>query len=115
MITLNSPWFELVQSGQKIYEGRRRTPKIAAISPGQELTVFHHTNKDLQPFKVKVIEQLEFATFEEALTTLPIEQVLPLPNITVAQGVEIYKQYVSIPTQKRDGVVMIKIQRLTNY
>lgn len=112
MITLNSPWFELVQSGHKIYEGRRRTPKMADITPGQELNIFHHTNPDLHPFKVKVIEKLEFATFEEALKTLPIEQVLPLPDITVAQGMEIYKKYVSLATQERDGVVMIKIHTI---
>lgn len=108
-LTLNDPWFDLVRTGKKLYEGRRRTPKVSLIQPGEILTIAHHTDKARIPFSVKVEETLEFASFEAALTALPIEQVLPVPDITIAQGVEIYKKFVSIPTQERDGVVMLKV------
>lgn len=108
--TLNTPWFELVQSGLKIYEGRRRTPRIKALVVGDEITIAHHTDQDRQPYTVIVEEILEFPNFEIALTSLPIEQVLPVSNITVVEGLEIYKKYVSLPTQERDGVTMIKIR-----
>jgi len=108
--TLNNPWFDLVQSGLKIYEGRRSTPKIKALVVGDEITIAHHTEQHRQPYTVIVEEMLEFSNFEVALINLPIEQVLPIPNITVAEGVEIYKKYVSLPTQERDGVTMLKIR-----
>lgn len=31
-------------------------------------------------------------------------------GITVKEGIEIYKKFVSIPTQLKDGVVMLKIK-----
>ena len=33
IIYLNSPWFELVKEGKKIYEGRRHTKIIENITP----------------------------------------------------------------------------------
>ena len=51
-----------------------------------------------------------FNTFEEALKTLPINDILPIDNISVDKGVEIYKNFVTIPTQLKDGIVMIKIK-----
>ena len=111
-ITLNSPWFDLVKSGRKIYEGRRCTEKMKALKPGDELIVAHHTDPTAESFSITVLEILHFPTFEAALKSLPVEQVL-VAGTTVAEGVEIYKRYVSLPTQERDGVVMLKI-RLTD-
>ena len=111
-LTLNSPWFELVAEGKKIYEGRRNTPKISILKIGDIIEFSHHTDKKLLPYRVKVIEILPFATFESALTKLPLEQILPLENITISQGVEIYYKYVSLQTQIQDGVIMLKIVKL---
>lgn len=109
-ISLNSPWFEFVRDGKKIYEGRRKTGKIMSIEKGQVLHVRHYTNPELfPPFQVIVEDILEYKTFKDALETLPITEVLPLEGITVEMGIEIYKQYVSLPTQKQDGIVMLKL------
>lgn len=85
------------------------TDKIRSIAEGQVLVFNHHTNKLLDPIHVIVEDILSFPTFEEALRSLPIERVLPIPGITIEQGVEIYKRYVSLETQAKDGVAMIKV------
>lgn len=105
---LNSPWFDIVKSGKKIYEGRRWSEKIEMITPGDYIE-FRYVNDESQKIKVKVIEILRFNTFEEALNIIPINDVL-YGGLTIEEGVEIYKKYVSIETQMRDGVCLIKIE-----
>lgn len=108
-ITLNSPWFELVKAGLKKYEGRRKTAKILTLHKGDILTVHHHTDNTLTPFHIIVEDVLEFPTFKDALEALPLQEVLPIEDITVEKGVQIYYKYVSQVTQEKDGVVMIKV------
>jgi ASC-1-like (ASCH) protein len=103
--TLNDPWFDLVRSGRKVYEGRRN---IKAWHAGQRLTIGHHTEPQRAPFGATVAEVLHFPTFEAALRALPLERVLP-GVATVEQGLAIYAQFVSLPTQLRDGVVMLRL------
>ena len=112
LLYLNSPWFELTKSGKKIYEGRRHTENIDNIKIGDIVEIKHYVHRDLESFYVKIIDKIYFQTFEEALTKLNIHEILPIENIDINKGVEIYKQYVSIKTQEADGVCMIKIERI---
>jgi ASC-1-like (ASCH) protein len=106
---LNSPWFELVRSGKKIYEGRRKTPKIMELKIGQKITIHHYINKNEKPYTICIDDIFFYDTFEDALFVLPIDKVLPLDDITIEKGVEIYKKYVSLETQQKDGVVILQI------
>jgi len=108
VLHLHDEWFQLVQSGKKTYEGRRKTILIDNIKVGDILEIRNY-NKPTAPFRVCVTEKINYPTFEDALKDLPLEEVLPVEDITVERGVEIYKRYVSIETQKRDGVVMLKL------
>ncbi len=110
MIYLNSPWFELVKSGKKIYEGRRHTTQIDLINIGDTIEVKHYIHRDKESYFIKILEKIYFKTFEEALINLDINKILPIENITIEKGIEIYKQYVSINTQNIDGIVMLKIE-----
>ena len=112
---LNSPWFELMRDGKKIYEGRRNTPKISKLQRGQMIKMQHYIDNTIEPFRVVVENVLFYPTFESALQDLPLYDVLPLDDITIEQGVEIYKKYVSLNTQTKDGVIMLKVSRLYDY
>jgi len=108
---LNEPWFELVKSGKKIYEGRRNTEFCRQILPGDLLFIQKYKEpENSEGYYVEVLTLEHFNTFQEALNRLPIDQILPIPNITVEKGVEIYYQYVSLNTQLKDGIIMIKIK-----
>jgi ASC-1-like (ASCH) protein len=109
-ITLNSPWFELVRDGTKIYEGRRKTTKIMSMCVDDVMVIRHHTCPTKLPYRVCIEGILEYPTYEAALNDLSIMEVLPIDGISVEKGIEIYKQYVSLATQERDGVVMIKLR-----
>ena len=113
-ITLNSPWFELVQEGKKLYEGRRRTEKIKIICVDDILVIKHHTDSKRPEFEVKVVQIIEFPTFEDALKKLPINEILPLDEMSVEKGVEVYQQYVSLKTQINDGVTLFKVSLISD-
>ena len=48
-MTLNDPWFHLVRSGRKRFEGRRLTCKVQAIRIGDAIEFSHHTDKASHP------------------------------------------------------------------
>lgn len=104
-MTLNDPWFNYVKDGTKIYEGRCNKKSYVI---DDQIIFAHHTDKTQQTFTKTVVEILYFKSFEEALTMLPISQILPNIN-TVSDGVDIYKKFVSLETQNKCGVIMIKL------
>ena len=106
-LTLNSPWYELVRDGKKRYEGRRALPSILSLAIGERLRISHHTDAALPSYEVSVTSLARYKTFEEALTDVPLDAVLPVPGMTLAEAVAVYQTYVSLATQARDGVVLI--------
>ena len=44
------------------------------------------------------------------MNKLNINDVLPIEDIDITKGIEIYKQYVSLKTQEADGICMLKIE-----
>jgi ASC-1-like (ASCH) protein len=108
---LNSPWYELVRDGKKIYEGRRRMPYTETYKVGDVIEFSHYTDDTLPTFLCQIDAILYYQTFEDALNTLPINEVLPIQDITIEKGVEIYKRFVSLPTQLKDGIVMFNVSR----
>ena len=107
-ITLNTPWFEYVRDGTKKFEGRRFID--GRFQKGQILTVAHATSNVEKPYKVVVDDIIHFPTFKDALYVLPIEEVLPGVE-SIDEGCYVYQNYVSIDTQKRDGVIMLALSR----
>jgi ASC-1-like (ASCH) protein len=111
ILHLNSPWFELVKQGEKTYEGRRNTIKVRDICIiGNIITIKHFTDATQEPYQVIIEDFNHYHTFEEALKELNINEILPLENITIDEGILIYQKYVSLKTQIEDGIIMIKIK-----
>lgn len=107
-IELLDPWFDLVKSGRKTWEGRRYWKKTKKFKIGDILKVTHRNDKQRDPYYLRIEGIVRFNTFEEALSAMKLEEVLPGVD-TIKQGVEIYYQFVSLPTQLADGVCMIKV------
>jgi ASC-1-like (ASCH) protein len=107
-MNLNSPWYEHVVAGRKLYEGRRRTEKTEAIKVGDVITFNHATDNARPPCTRTVVALHTFDTFRDALESLPLEDVLP-GVASVDTGVAVYARFVSLPTQIRDGVVMLEL------
>jgi ASC-1-like (ASCH) protein len=110
-ITLNDPWFEYVKCGMKKYEGRCYWKSALKYKVNDELKVWNHTNRSIEPYVVKIKAILKYKTFEEALCQLNMEEVLPGIK-TVNEGVDIYYKFVSLETQLKNGVCMIEVEPL---
>lgn len=106
--TLSDPWFDLVQTGKKIYEGRRFWEKTFQIKP-HDLIEFTSVSNPDRKFVREVIQIYRFQTFEQALQKLGIEKMLPGIK-TIAEGVEIYLKFVSIKTQLQDGIIIFELR-----
>jgi ASC-1-like (ASCH) protein len=85
---------------------------VLSIKPGDVIEFSHFVDENLPKIITEVIEVLRYPTFRDALEALPISEVLPIPGLTVDEGDDIYKRYVSLATQEKDGVAMIKIRLL---
>ena len=109
-MSLTSPWFEFVQNGKKIYEGRRCSEKIKSIQNGDVIRFTHNLDTE-KTTKMVVTEKLLFATFEEAFMVVPVEMVLPLENMSDNKGIEIYEKIYPSDVQKRDGVCLLRMKR----
>lgn len=108
-ITLNSPWFEHIKNGNKIYEGRCNWKQAAQYKIGDILNINHHTNPLEPGYTVKIINIHKFATFQTALSKLGLSKVLPGIQ-TIEEGIEIYLQYYKLTTQIENGILMIEVK-----
>lgn len=101
---VGDPWFKYIQDRRKMYEGRRWWPKTKALQPN-DFICFRRVNQTC----IKRVKQIHlFPSFEDALRTLDLEKVLPEVK-TVEEGVEIYQKFVSLATQKKEGVCIIEL------
>ena len=108
-ITLNSPWFEYIKEGSKVYEGRCNWKQASQYTIGDILNISHHTDPLEPPFAVEIIDIHKFDTFETALTTLGLSKVLPGIE-TIEEGIQIYLKYYRLSTQLENGVLIIEIK-----
>lgn len=98
-------WFDLIQAGKKKHEGRRYFAKATEIKVGDVIRFSIYKEPDSKRTCDKVVESIHrFKTFEDGLNRLPLHEILPGTE-TIAEGVAVYLQYVSLSTQLRDGVV----------
>ena len=102
----SDPWFEHIKSGRKIYEGRRYWDKTKDIKPGDTIEFKSVTSGDTFEKKVKNITICD--TFEHALNTFPLQNILPGIQ-TIEEGVQVYLKYVSLKTQKENRVCIIEL------
>lgn len=108
-ISLHGEWFDLVATGRKLYEGRRMAYDVPSYRVGDLIRIRSISESEgRRTLTAKIVGLSYFTTFEEALNTLPIDEVLP--GSTIEEGILIYQRYVSLPTQLRDGVCMIKLE-----
>lgn len=101
------PWFSLIKAKKKLYEGRRFWSKTQRINVGDIIIV---TSKGTaEKITVYVTSFRRFKSFRDALTELPINEVLR-DGLTIDECCEIYSKNVSYKTQEQDGVCMIGIK-----
>ena len=111
-LSVQSPWFELLRCGDKVYEGRLDVPPYSSIQPGDLLTVSHSTNPSLPSFPLLVTAVHSFPTFHSALTALPLHSVLP-GIADVPAAVALYATFYSTQRQEEHCVRMLRVSTTT--
>ncbi len=105
-IKLSDPWFAHMRDGTKTFEGRCRWKQAARIRAGDMLVV---TRDDATAFRARVVAVHPFRSFEDALNTLGLARTLPGVR-DVRAGIDVYRKFVSLATQRVHGVVMIEVK-----
>ena len=107
-LSVQSPWFELLRSGDKRYEGRLNVSPYSTIQPGDRLLISHSSDPSLPSFPLQVTAVHSFPTFHCALTALPLSSVLP-GIADVPAGVAVYERFYSTERQTQRGVRMLRV------
>lgn len=118
-IRLNQIWFDYIENGEKLYEGRLNSDRHKKYYIGDNLTFIRRpdqgASKDI-PLRqcVSTITNIEyFHSYYDALSWAKEKNILHqvLPNISsVDEGCDVYFQWDSQEDQDKYGVMLIKIK-----
>lgn len=106
---LSEPWFSLVATGKKIYEGRLGNNSMGNLPLGTQVTFF---NADLPGPKrevtVRISGKKKFKTFKAMLSSSrnSLEKTLPTVR-TVDAGVAVYRAFYTGEDEKKHGVIRL--------
>lgn len=103
------PWFDLIKSGKKTYEGRICDGIWAELKAGSVLSFFNDAKEEVE---VEVINVPRFPTFKEAIQNVGLEKVLPTEtDKSIDDAVrDVYYKYFTKEMEARYGVVMLRIK-----
>jgi ASC-1-like (ASCH) protein len=107
---LSEPWFTLILMGKKTVEGRKNKGKFKEMNVGDIIEWF---NDDFEhrSVKTRIIEKVEYKTFEEYLTAEGLENCLPaIPSMS--HGLSVYFKYFTKEDEEKYGVIAIRLELL---
>lgn len=110
---LSEPWFSLVACGAKTYEGR--LGNNSTFKNMEEGTLVRWYNDDLggvrRTVDTKVTAVTRHKTFETMMRSKGLQRVLPTV-VDMKHGVEVYKKFYPIESQKKHGVLCLALDRV---
>ena len=107
---LQRNYFDLIKSGQKIYEIRLKDEKRRLISVGD--VIFFKKEPNLaEQIKTEVKDLIYFDTFDEMLDTLPLDKI-GFCGKTKEEVKDIYHNIYPRDKEIEYGIVAIKIRLL---
>jgi len=86
---VQSPYFKLIQSGEKTMEGRLRDKTVSQIVVGDEITFYTSDNEEKH---TTVASVQNFGDFTEMLSAGRLEKLLPGVQ-TMEEGLKIYRGF----------------------
>lgn len=107
-LKLFSEYFDLIEAGIKVYEGRLNDEKRQEIDEGDQILFLREPDR-IKTIKAKVIEKLFFKDFEEMSEKLD-KTMLGFENKTREEMVEVYNSIYDRKRIDEYGVVVFKIK-----
>ena len=102
---VESPWLDWIAEGRKTYEGRLRKGDWTKVDVGDHIR-FEDGDKLTV---VEVIEIISYTSFGVAFNDLGASLV-PIPDITREDVVNLYRKYFSDEDVRRYGVVAVGVR-----
>jgi ASC-1-like (ASCH) protein len=109
---LQTPYYEFVRDGVKIYELRVNDEKRQKMKEGDTWVFSHSSDKELPRYKTKITEVKLFVSFESAIDDTGYEQLLPEAK-SVEEAVVTYNGFGDGAYErdaKKYGVVRFKLE-----
>lgn len=107
-LTVQEPWFTLIQKGIKTVEGRLNRGIFSKLKKGDIVTWLN--KKSNKTVKVRIMEIKKYTSFETMIEKEGIEKILPNQGFkTVDEAVKVYRQWYSVKDE-RVGVLGIHMQ-----
>lgn len=104
---LDSKYYRAILSGKKPYEIRLLDEKRKLLQVGGVIT-FRDSNNKENSFQVKILELKTFQNFEEAISSVGIENVLPGVK-SLEDGVKIYHKIANYK-EKAEVLCVLRIK-----
>jgi ASC-1-like (ASCH) protein len=105
-MNVQEPWFSCIKNNTKQWEGRVYRGKFTTFNIGDILTIKENDESELSLIR-QIDEVRRFKTFREALTEIPICDVLPGKK-TLDDALAVYEKWYSIGEQLEHGVVFYR-------
>lgn len=107
---LNSVWFDAINSGKKIVEGRLNKSWVSTLQPLDMIEFKKRTEKGIdetqKPIRVVVTKLKKYHTFTELFDDVGLDKVLPGIK-SYEDGVNVYRQWYTEEKEKELGVIGI--------
>lgn len=110
---MSEPWFSLVCTGRKKFEGRLASNRdFGAAEVGSVVTWFNDDLPHQRVCRVKITKKTRYGSFRDMMSDVGVGAVLPTVE-NVARGVAVYRQFYPESAEKRSGVLCIRMKVLS--
>ena len=109
-LNLNPIYYDLIQSGEKVFEGRLNDEKRKAFNIGDKITFYKEPEKT-ETMQTIILDKYLFSSFDEMANELD-KSKLGFANKSKKEMVNIYRSIYTLEDEKKYGVVIFKIKTI---
>ena len=108
-MNLRPVFFDKIKDGEKIYEIRLNDEKRKAIKVGDIITF--KKEQTSEQLDTQVVDLKHYQTFEEMLKFISVKDI-GMAGKSIAEVISVYRQFYSIETESKYGVLAIKVANI---
>ena len=109
-LNLNPIYYDLIKSGEKVFEGRLNDEKRKSFNIGDKITFYKEPEKT-ETMQAIILDKYLFNDFDEMADDLD-KSKLGFANKTKEEMVNVYRTIYALEDEKKHGVVIFKIKTI---
>ena len=107
-LNFQKKYFNLIASGEKVYEGRLNDEKRKLINIGDEI-IFYKEPEKVESIKAVVLDRWTFKTFDDMADALD-KSKLGFKNNSKQEMIDVYRKIYNLEREQKYGVVIFHIK-----